>query len=75
MTIEKYIEENPDFDIYNEVDLEFANPSDSYEAEENLEYILDNGLDLHALAVVIRSYYGDTIKAGKDFKPRTFNKD
>ena len=38
MTIEKYIEENPDFDIYNEVDLEFANPDDMYASPESTNH-------------------------------------
>ena len=62
MTIEKYIEENPDFDIYMECELEFANPDDSKEAEENLKYVLDNEPDLQAIAVVVKSYYGGIIE-------------
>lgn len=62
MTIEKYIEKNQDFDINDELELEFANPDDSKEAEENLRYVLDNELDLQALAVVVRSYYNGTIQ-------------
>jgi len=62
MTIENYLKENPDFDIYMECELEFANPDDSKEAEENLKYVLDNEPDLQTIAVVVKSYYNGTIK-------------
>lgn len=62
MTIKNYMKENPDFDIYMECELEFADPEDAKEAEENLQYVLDNEPDLQAIAVVVRSYYGTTIE-------------
>ena len=62
MTIEEYLKDNPDFDIYLENELEFSNPNSSKEAEENLRYILDNEPDLQALAIVVKSYYGGVIQ-------------
>lgn len=62
MTIEEYQKENPDWDMLNEFEIEFANPEDSKEAEKNLEYVLrEYPFDLQALAIVVRSYYNGTI--------------
>lgn len=61
MTIADQLLINPDFDIYSECELEFANPSDANEAAENLQWVLDNEPTLQALGVVVCSYYGDTI--------------
>lgn len=62
MTIEKYMKENPEWDIYMDCELKFAEPDHSKEAEENLNWVLDNEPDLQALAVVVKSYYGNTIE-------------
>lgn len=62
MTIEKYKEKDPDFDIYMECKLEFAEPDNSKEAMENIEYILNDEATLQALGVVVRSYYNGTIE-------------
>ncbi len=61
MLIEEYIKENEDFDILGECELEFANPEDSQEAKENIQWVLDNECSLEALSVVVCSYYGGTI--------------
>lgn len=62
MTIEKYMKENPEWDIYMDCELEFAEPDNSKEAEKNINWVLANEPDLQALATVIKSYYGDTIE-------------
>jgi hypothetical protein len=61
MTIKKYIELNEDFDILEECELEFSEPDNKREARENIEWVLENIPTFEALAVVVRSYYGDTI--------------
>ena len=62
MTINEYEKQNPNWDIYMQCELEFADPDNRKEAEENLQYVLDNYCDLQALAVVVRSYYGGVIE-------------
>ncbi len=62
MTIKEYMKENQDYDVLEDIELPFANPDDSKEAEVNLEYVLrEYPFDLQALAVVVRSYYDGTI--------------
>jgi hypothetical protein len=62
MTIEKYLKENPNFDILLECELEFAEPDNSEEAKENVKWVLKNYPNFESLAVVVRSYYCGTIE-------------
>lgn len=61
MLISDYLLTNPDWNIYGECELEFADPASHDEAVANMQWVLDNEPDLQALGVVVRSYYGDTI--------------
>jgi hypothetical protein len=61
MTIEKHLKINPSFDILSMCDLDFAEPDNRREARENVEWVLKNCPEFEALAVVVRSYYNDTI--------------
>ena len=62
MTIEEYKKENPDWDISSEWELDFAEADRHNEAVANLEYVLlHHPMDVEAVAIVVRSYYGDTI--------------
>jgi len=61
MTIKDYIKTDEDFDIYTECELDFADPENSKEAIDNINWVLENTPEFEALAVVVRSYYGHTI--------------
>ena len=62
MTIKEYEKQNPEWDIFNEFELEFAEPDNSKEAKQNLEYVLlAYPMDLESIAIVVRSYYNGTI--------------
>lgn len=61
MTIEQYLKDNPDFDIYGECELEFADSDSHDEAVENMQWVFDNEPELRALGVVVASYYGGVI--------------
>lgn len=65
MLISDYLLTNPDWDIYDDSELEFAEPSSHDEAVANMQWVLDNEPDLQALGIVVCSYYGDTIDWGR----------
>jgi len=62
MTIKKYLETVEYIDLELMGELDFADPSNGKEALENIKWALDNEPSLEALSVIIRSYYGDTIR-------------
>lgn len=62
MTILEYLKKYDGFDILSESELEFTDPCSSQEAKDNIEWVLSNEPSFEALAVVVRSYYGDTIE-------------
>ena len=68
MTISEHIKTNEDFDIFDNLELQFANPDDHREAEENLLWVINecNGMEptdiLQAISVVVRSYHGCVIE-------------
>jgi len=61
MTIEQYIKQNPDWKLDSEYELDFTEPDNEAEAVTNIKYVLANNPTINTLAIVMRSYYGDTI--------------
>jgi len=61
MLISDYLLTNPDYDIYSEWELEFADSESHDEAVANMQWVLDNDMGLQALGVVVSSYYGGVI--------------
>ena len=61
MTIEEYILLNPNWNIEVEYELDFVEPDNEKEAKENIKWVLKNCPDYENLAIVMRSYYGNTI--------------
>ena len=62
MTIEKYEEKHPDFDIYDYYELDFVDPEDEYEAIQNINWVIRKYSTFHVLSIVVRSYYDGVIE-------------
>jgi len=66
LTIKEYISLYPEWNIYDEYELKFAEPDNQEEAIENIKWVKENCEDYYiCLAIVISSYYVGTIDWGK----------
>ena len=62
MTILKHLENDQNWDLYEDNKLNFAEPNNSSEAEENLSWVLENDPCLEGVTIVVRSYHTGIIK-------------